>query len=101
MGELIIIFGFVLAATILSFGFGLKIHQRQIAYKERKDTLDREAQYGRSAVSESKNDKLEDRVRVLERIATDEKRDLALQIEELRDQEDIDSLVVQAPREKA
>ena len=101
MGELVIIFAFILAATMMSYAFGLKIHQRHIAYKERRDMLNREAQYGSSEMSQNNRAKLEERVRVLERIATDGKQDLALQIEELRDLDEIDSLVAPTTREKA
>lgn len=92
MHPLTIIFSFVLAATIVSFGFALIVQKRHIAYKERKDALDREAQYGSSTVSQNKQLKLEERVQVLERIATDQDHSLALQIEALREVQDVDQL---------
>lgn len=49
-------------------------------------TAEKAAQYA------SQVQRLEDRVQVLERIATDGKRDLALQIESLRDLQEIDDL---------
>ncbi len=92
MHPLTIIFGFILAVTIVAFGFGLVMHKRQIAYKERKNALDREAKYGASPASADKHRELEERVRVLERIATDNKVDLAMQIEALRDVQELDRL---------
>ena len=71
--------------TIISFAFGNAIHKRQIAYKERKEALDREAQGGGSSASAERFKKLEDRVRVLERLATDRGATLADEIEALRD----------------
>ena len=95
MGELIVIFGFVLIAGFVALTIGSRIHQRDLAFKERK--LELEASKG--SVSSQKIEMLEQRVRVLERLATDRGQDLALQIENLRGSSD--TAVEFAAREKA
>jgi hypothetical protein len=90
MHPLVIIFSFIIVATIISFAFGSVIHKRQIAYKERKEALDRESRGADPAGSAKKVEKLEQRVRVLERLATDRSPDLASQIEDLRGLPDTD-----------
>lgn len=83
MGELAVIFTFVLAATITVFAFVSSMHKRQIAYKERRDTAERE-RAGGSAASTQRLVQLEDRVQVLERLATDRGQLLSDEIEKLR-----------------
>lgn len=99
MGELAIIFGFILIVTIVSLGFGSSMHKRQIAYKERKEAIERERSDAAPSASAKKIEKLEQRVRVLERLATDRGQDLASQIEDLRSLPD--SVFQAADREKA
>ena len=55
-------------------------HQSQLMDKQASTTAEKAAQYASNMV------KLEDRVRVLERIVTDKGYDVATQIEALRDQ---------------
>ena len=86
MAELGLIFSFVVVLAILSFGFGSSIHKRQMAYKERKDALERERRSANPSASEERIKHLEDRVRVLERLATDRGATLADEIEALRDE---------------
>jgi len=62
-----------------------KVAQMQISTTA-EHTAERAAQYA------SQVQRLEDRVQVLERIVTDGKQDLALQIESLRDLQEIDDL---------
>ena len=85
MEELIVIFGFVLIIASIALGVGSSIHKRQIEYKERKDALERENFGANPDGSAKKIEQLEQRVRVLERLATDRGQDLAHQIEELRE----------------
>jgi orotate phosphoribosyltransferase-like protein len=60
--------------------------QRWIAYKQRKVEVEAEAlRVSYAARSDDYADILEERVRVLERIATDRGQDIAHQIESLRD----------------
>nr|WP_166181026.1 hypothetical protein [Altererythrobacter segetis] len=60
--------------------------QRWIAYKQRKIEVEAEAYRARSTSPSDYTEMLEERVRVLERIATDRGQDIAHQIERLRDQ---------------
>lgn len=90
MGELAIIFGFVIIAALIAFGFGSSIHKRQIAYKERKDALERERSDANAPGTARTVAQLEKRVRVLERLATDRGQDLASQIEDLRSLPDVE-----------
>lgn len=86
-GDLLLIFGFVLTIiVIVTLGVNL-IVRRAFDHKERMANR-------RSAGDVSKDDfrKLEERIRVLERIATDNNHDLALQIEQLRDVQQFDDL---------
>ena len=85
MGELAVIFGFILIISIFALGVGSGIHKRHLAYKERKEVLDRENRATNPPASARKIEQLEQRVRVLERIATENRSDLAAQIEQLRD----------------
>ncbi len=84
MGELAIIFGFILIVSFGAFALGLTIHKRDLAFKQRKLELEAVRTGADSAASARKIEQLEQRVRVLERLATDRGQDLALQIEELR-----------------
>ena len=86
MPELAMIFSFVVLLTLISFGFGSAIHKRQIAYKERKEAIEREREDRNPSASDERFKMLEDRVRVLERLATDRGTTLADEIEALRDE---------------
>ncbi len=76
---------FMLVVVPVVLGIGSDIYKRRLAFRERelelfsKNTAEKAAQYAAQA------ERLEQRVRVLERIAIDNKSDLALQIENLRD----------------
>jgi len=92
--DLILIFSFVLIIATLAMTMGHIFHRRTIKHEERKlELLARveEAKLGRGAAGEAQQ-QLEERVRVLERIATDKGTDLAQQIEHLRDLDEIDEL---------
>ena len=96
--ELITIFGFVLLVCMIVFPFAARTHRRTVEHEERKlELLARaeEAKAGNAGVDQAAYRKLEERVRVLERIATDGKQDLALQIESLCDLQEIDDLTAQ------
>lgn len=95
--ELLLIFTFVILITLVSFGFGSIIHKRQLAYKERKEAYEREQNRQIAGAKPEEFAKLEERVRVLERIATDKDVSLAQQIEALRDVQEIEQLT--APKE--
>ena len=85
MDELIIIFSFIIIATLIVFGTVNSMHKRTLKHRQQREALDRQSTNTNSDGSAEKVDRLEQRVRVLERLATDRGQDLALQIEELRD----------------
>lgn len=76
---------FMVIVLPIVLGIGSDIYKRRLAFRERelellsKQTAEKAAQYAAQA------ERLEQRVRVLERIATENNTDLALQIESLRD----------------
>jgi hypothetical protein len=76
---------FMVIVLPIVLGIGSDIYKRRLAFRERelellsKQTAEKAAQYAAQA------ERLEQRVRVLERIATENNSDLALQIENLRD----------------
>lgn len=83
--DVILTLVFMLVVVPIVLGIGSDIYKRRLAFRERelellsKQTAEKAAQYAAQA------ERLEQRVRVLERIAIDNKSDLALQIENLRD----------------
>lgn len=84
--DLVLIFGFVLLIASMAMSTGMAIH-RQAAHDERK--LELEAQIEQAKAEQARYSKgdysaVEERVRVLERIATDSNHALATQIDELR-----------------
>ena len=81
---LVAIVGGLISVTILMG----TIFKRIMSYKEKQLTLTADRTAEKAAQYASHVEKLEQRVRVLERIATDKGADLALQIEELREASD-------------
>ncbi|WP_128893235.1 hypothetical protein [Erythrobacter sp. HKB08] len=82
MGELMVIFGFVIVAVmIVTIGVSTIVN-RSLEHKERMAATKGAGQQG---ISKENYVKLEERIRVLERIATENRSDLAAQIEQLRD----------------
>lgn len=90
--ELFIIFGFVLIAATLVFNFATAAHRRANAHEERKLELLARAEEAKNGKGGEGYRKLEERVRVLERIATDSNHALASQIESLRDLQELDEI---------
>ncbi len=82
--DLIVMLVFMVIVVPIVLGIGSDIYKRRLAFRERelellsKQTAEKAAQYAAQA------ERLEQRVRVLERIATENNTDLALQIENLR-----------------
>lgn len=82
--DIIIVLVFMVIVVPIVLGIGSDIYKRRLAFRERelellsKQTAEKAAQYAAQA------ERLEQRVRVLERIATENNTDLALQIENLR-----------------
>lgn len=83
--DVILALVFMVIVLPIVLGIGSDIYKRRLAFRERelellsKQTAEKAAQYAAQA------ERLEQRVRVLERIATENNTDLALQIENLRD----------------
>ena len=85
--ELPIIFGFILIIASLGMLTGILIHRSQLRADERKLELKAQIEQAKADQARFGNgdySKMEERVRVLERIATDGNHALASQIEELR-----------------
>mgnify|MGYP001181489353 FL=1 len=86
--DLVLIFGFILAVIMLVLPFAYIVNQRVQGHEERKLELKARAEEAKAEQLRFSNgdySKMEERVRVLERIATDGDNKLALQIEQLRD----------------
>lgn len=90
--DLLIIFGFVLLAGTLVFNFATAAHRRSNEHEERKLELEARAAEARNGQGGEAYRNLEERVRVLERIATDSNHALASQIESLRDLQELDAI---------
>lgn len=82
--DLLIVFGTILMIVFLALSVGSSIHKRDLRFKERKLELEAAKAGNQSPDAARKIEQLEQRVRVLERLATDRGQDLALQIENLR-----------------
>ena len=85
--DLMLIFGFILTIASLSMVTGILIHRSQLRADERKLELKAQIEQARAEQARfQKGDysKVEERLRVLERIATDSNHALASQIDELR-----------------
>jgi transcriptional regulator of heat shock response len=100
-GDLILIFGFIITIVTMALLTAHVIHRRVVRHDERKLELKAQIeqakadQIGKGSADYSK---LEERVRVLERIATDGNHNLAAQIEQLRDLQEIEDLTSQRER---
>ena len=91
--NLMLIFGFILVVLSIIFPFAYVINKREHEHKERKLELQARAEEAKAEQARYSNgdySKMEERVRVLERIATDSNHALASQIEELRALDAID-----------
>lgn len=100
--DLILVFGFILVILMLVLPFAYIVNQRVQAHEERKLELYARAEEAKADQARFANgdySKMEERVRVLERIATDGNHVLAMQIDELRDLQQIDDRT--ASRENA
>lgn len=85
--DLVLIFAFVTALVLIVLTFGTVAGQRSRAHKERKMELQvriEQAKAEQLKYSNGDNRRIEERLRVLERIATDGNNALAAQIDELR-----------------
>ena len=85
--DLLLIFGFILAIIIMVLPFAYIVNQRVQEHEARKLELEarkEEAKAEQLRFSKGDYSKMEERVRVLERIATERNDVLASQIDELR-----------------
>ena len=85
-GEFLVFFTLVIA-TLLLFLMLTNAHKRRLDFKLRKLELEAQAKAPLAAPRDDRADLIEDRVRVLERIATDRGQDIAHQIESLRERQ--------------
>ena len=85
-GEFLVFFTLVIA-TLLVFLMLTNAHKRRLDFKLRKLELEAQAKAPLAAPRDDRADLIEDRVRVLERIATDRGQDIAHQIESLRERQ--------------
>ena len=85
-GEFLVFFTLVIA-TLLVFLMLTNAHKRRLDFKLRKLELEAQAKAPLAAPRDDRADLIEDRVRVLERIATDRGQDIAHQIDSLRDRQ--------------
>ena len=85
--EMAIFFTLVVSALMV-FAMLVSAYKRRLDFKLRKAEIDAQAQRPLTAPADDRTDLLEDRVRVLERIATDGGQYVAHQIEALRGMEE-------------
>ena len=83
-GELYV-FTTIVIAALLALLMLTSAYKRRLDFKLRKAEIDAQARAPLPTPRDDRTDLLEDRVRVLERIATDRGQDIAHQIEALRD----------------
>ena len=86
--NLLLIFGFILAALLVVFPFAYAVNRRQQEHEERKLELEARIQEARAAQAARPSEvqaHLEDRLRVIERIVTDPSANLSREIEDLRE----------------
>lgn len=76
---------FLVAGIVIVIATLAEAYKRRLAYKERALELTAKATAEKAAQYAAQAERLEQRVRVLERIATDKTADLALGIEALRE----------------
>lgn len=84
-GGFILGFFFIVVAIPVIVGVGADIYKRKLKLRERELELQSTLTAEKAAQYAAHTERLEQRVRVLERIITDQGTDLAAQIEDLRD----------------
>ena len=83
--DLLMIFGFIVLILMLVLPMAYIFQKRGIEHEERKLELLARTEEARNGTGSAAYRKLEERIRVLERIVTDRDADLSLEIEQLRD----------------
>ena len=99
--DLVLIFGFILTMLLIIMPMAYLFQRRAAEHEERRLELIARAEEAKAGEKTGSGTyrKLEERVRVLERIATDGNHALAMQIEQLRDLHEIEDRTT--PRETA
>lgn len=87
--EELYVFTTLVVAGLLVLLMLTSAYKRRLDFKLRKAQIDAQARMPVAAPQDDRTELLEDRVRVLERIATDRGQDIARQIEALRGIEEI------------
>jgi hypothetical protein len=85
--EEIYVFTTVMVAALLALAMLTSAYKRRLDFKLRKAEIDARVSAPPPAPHDDRAELLEDRVRVLERIATDRGQDIAHQIESLRERQ--------------
>ena len=85
-GETIGLLAIIVVGIPVVLGIGLEVYKRHVSFKERQLELLADQTAAKAAQYAAQVEKLEERMRVLERIATDRGVDVAHQIESLRDE---------------
>jgi hypothetical protein len=86
--EELFVFSVAVIAALLALLMLTSAYKRRLDFKLRKAMIDAQARAPIAPQNDDRTDLLEDRVRVLERIATDRGQDIAHQIEALRGTEE-------------
>jgi hypothetical protein len=89
--EEMFVFTTVVIAALLVMLMLTSAYKRRLDFKLRKAEIDARLSAPLPAPQDDRAELLEDRVRVLERIATDRGQDIAHQIEALRDRKEMES----------
>lgn len=82
--DLFTILVFIVAITAIVLGVGSHMYKRRLSHKEKAMELMADRTAEKAAQYAAHIERLEQRTRVLERIATDRGADLAIEIEDLR-----------------
>lgn len=85
LGEALVLLALIVVGLPVVLGIGGDIYKRRLKFEERKLALMADRTAEKAAQYAAQVERLEQRMRVLERIATDKGTDLAAQIEDLRD----------------
>ena len=86
-GEFLVFFSIVAVAVLALMLMLTNAYKRGLDFKLRKLELEAQVNASQAAPRDDRAELIEDRVRVLERIATDKGQDIAHQIEALRDRQ--------------
>jgi hypothetical protein len=92
LGEALVLVALIVIGLPTVLGISGDIYKRRLKFQERKLELTADRTAEKAAQYAAQVERLEQRMRVLERIATDRGANLAAEIEDLRGQEDPDRI---------